>query len=242
MKTALPAIGFILSSVFYCSTSYSQVTASFTAPDTVLVNAPVQVSNTSIGASTYYWAFCENNFTSPPTATDLGNPNGELSYPVYSALVKDDNGNYFGFVVNNYPGGLVRLSFGNSPLNIPSVENLGNLGVIPSSAEGIQIVKVNGNWIAIIVGGDPSNGTTSVIVKLDFGTSLSSIPLALNWGNVGDLAFPVDLYLFTADSKWYGYTVNFRSNTLTKFDFYINMIMNMILHYNCRYSDMVERP
>ena len=33
------------------------------------------------------------------------------------------NGNYYGFVTNNYPGGLVRLDFGNSLLNIHRKNN-----------------------------------------------------------------------------------------------------------------------
>ena len=48
------------------------------------------------------------------------------------------------------------MNFGNSLLNVPVVDNLGSFaGAIPPNTEGIQIIEVNGNWTAIVVGGDP---------------------------------------------------------------------------------------
>lgn len=190
--------------------------ASFTAPDTVCINTPVQVQNTSTGASTYYWTFCETN-TSSPLASDLGNFAGQLQSPVFSDIAQDDNGIFFGFISNNTPGSITRLSFGNSLLNIPTAQNLGNFGgIIPNSSEGIQVIKVNGNWTAIMVGGDVAG---SRILKLDFGNSLSNTPTATNWGNIGSLVYPHDLHVFTQNNNWYGYTVNANDNTITKFTF-----------------------
>lgn len=192
---------------------------SFNAPETVCTNTNVQVQNTSTGASSYYWTFCEFN-TNSPIGTNLGNFGGQLQTPVFIDLVKDNSNNYFAFVSNNSPGGLTRLAYGNSLLNTPTATNLGNfINIIPTSAEGIQVVQVNGNWTAIIVGGE---GVNSRILKLDFGASLSNTPTATNWGNLGNLSYPHDLYLFTENNQWFGYTVNANNNSITRFDFGFN--------------------
>src|SRR5207249_1254480 len=73
--------------------SLTCATAGFTTPDTVCVNTPVNIANTSTGASSYYWNFCVADVNTTPTAVNLGNPGGFLSQPVFVDLV-EDNGNY----------------------------------------------------------------------------------------------------------------------------------------------------
>ncbi|TKK68918.1 T9SS type B sorting domain-containing protein [Ilyomonas limi] len=195
------------------------VIPSFTSPDTVCVNTSVQVTNTSTGASNFYWSFCTADINQTPTGNNLGNINNTFSLPVYSDII-NVNGNYYVFVVNNYPGSLVRLDYGNSLLNNPVTINLGNLGVIPNNAEGIQLISNNGKYYAIIVGGDPQSGVESFILKIDFGSDITnSIPDVFNWGNLGDLSYPHDLYMFSENGTWYGFTTNFYTNTITKFNF-----------------------
>ena len=199
------------------------VTVSFTAPDTVCVNSPVKITNTTKGGTNYYWNFCEPDINSNPTAVNIGNPGGYLSQPVFSDLA-EYNGNYYAFVVNYQPGGLLRLDFGNSYLNTPTPVFLGNVGGIMNSnygSEGIQVVKNNGRWYAIIVGGSPINaGSIPKLLKIDFGSDLTNTnPVATDWGNVGDLLQSIDLYLFQENSKWYGFAANSENNTLTRFDF-----------------------
>jgi len=195
-------------------------TVAFSAPDTVCVNTPVQIKNLTTGSSTSYWNFCVSSINATPNASNLGNIGGLLQAPVFVDNVFQ-NGNYYGFVVNNYPGNLVRLDFGNSMLNTPTATDLGNFGgIIPKTAEGIQVVESNGNWQAIIVGGTPLSGGTPRILKVDFGASLSNPnPVATNWGNIGNLDQPIDLYLFKDKTNWYGFTVNSSNNSITRFNF-----------------------
>jgi len=194
---------------------FQQTTAAgFLTPDTICINSPLSITNTSIGASSYYWNFCVANSTTNPTGVNLGNFG--FSLPVFMDYEKDGN-NYYAFVTNNMPGKLTRLDFGNSLLNTPTVQDFGNLGgAIPDQCEGIQLVKDNGRWYAIIVGGQP----VGRIVKVDFGTSLSNnAPVATNWGNVGNLAYPTDLHVFKDGVNWYGLTINALTNTITRFNF-----------------------
>ena len=200
------------------------VTASFSGPDTVCVNSTVQYQNTSANASNYYWSFCEANFSAPPAALNLGNPNNQLAMPVWTDLVKDEFGNFYAFVTNNFPGGLVKLSYGNSMLNTPVAQNLGNFGgIIPQSAEGLQVIKANGTWTVVMVGGNPPGNSPSRIVKIDLGASLATpTPVATDWGNIGALNYPHDLIIFSENNQWYGYTINALSNSITRFSFGAN--------------------
>jgi len=204
----------------YCP-ALSEVVPDFVIPDTVCVNTPVNISNISMNATSNYWNFCVADANSTPEAVNLGNPGGSLSWPVFTDIITE-NGNYYMFVSNNWPGGLVRLDFGNSLLNNPTVVNLGTVGgVIPNTIEGIQVVKNEGRWYAIMVGGDMANGNIpSRVIKIDFGTSITNTnPVGTNWGNIGNLAYPTDLHVFEENGIWYGFTVNAQNNTITRFNF-----------------------
>ncbi|NII29560.1 T9SS type B sorting domain-containing protein [Pseudoflavitalea sp. X16] len=207
---------------FIINASSCIVTAAFTAPDTVCINNPVTINNTSTGATTSFWNFCVADITQPPVGTNLGNIDNNLSQPVFMDYVFD-NGNYYGFVVNHIPGGLVRLNFGNSLLNTPTSVNLGNFnGVIPagSGAEGIRVVKNNGKWYAIIVGGSSQTTYPPRILKIDFGANITNpSPTATDWGNLGNMDQPIDFDLFQENNNWYGFTVNAINNTITRFNF-----------------------
>jgi gliding motility-associated-like protein len=195
--------------------------ANFTAPDTVCVNTPVTINNTSSGATSYYWTFCTGNLNAPPVGANLGVLNGAITSPVYIDYVLE-NGNYYGFMTDNFTGRLFRLDFGASLLNTPSVVNLGTVsGVIPATVEGIQVVKNEGKWYAIIVGGDPVGSIASRIIKVEFGANITNAsPTAVNWGNLGNLDYPHDLYVFNDNGGvWYGLTVNYNNNSITRFNF-----------------------
>ncbi len=193
----------------------------FEIPDTVCVNEQVTITNTSTNATSYYWNFCVATTNTTPEAVNLGNIGGALTQPVFSDIV-NDNGNYYVFVSNILPGGLVRLSFGNSLLNNPTVTNFGNIGgLIPNTIEGIQVVKNEGRWYAIMVGGDDVvGGIPSRVLKIDFGPNITNnAPVGTNWGNIGNLSYPVDLHVFQENGIWYGLTVNANNNTITRFNF-----------------------
>lgn len=202
-----------------CFLQLAAQNASFTVPDTVCVNTPVNIINSSTGVSNYYWNFCVASIDAAPTATNIGNPGG-LSMPVFIDYALY-NGNYYGFLVNYNPGRLIRLDFGNSLLNNPTSVDLGNFsGIIPTGAEAIQIVENEGRWYAIIVGGSPAAGSSPRILKVDFGSNLANTsPVATNWGNLGNMLQPIDLHVFKEGSNWYGFTVNSENNTITRFNF-----------------------
>lgn len=198
------------------------VVPDFIIPDTVCVNTPVTITNKTVGETTNYWNFCVAGLNTTPVGTNLGNISSVFSTPVFMDYAFD-NGNYYGFVINHAPGGLVRLDYGNSLLNTPTVKNLGNFGgmlPVTNGSEGIQIVQNEGKWYAIIVGGYSLNTDKPRILKIEFGANLSNnTPIATNWGNVGNMDQPIDLHVFKEGSNWYGLTVNAENNSITRFNF-----------------------
>ena len=136
--------------------------------------------------------------------------------PVYVAIAKDGNDCY-SFITNHWDGTLTRNYYGNSFSNSPvSSVNLGNLGILPIKFEGIQIKKSNGNWYGLINGGMHSDN----LFRLDFGNSLSNIPVATNLGNVSSvLNTPHSIYTFQENGNWYSFVANNVSNTLARLSF-----------------------
>ena len=188
----------------------------FTAPDTVCVDelfAPVNLSRT---ANNYFWHFCSGNLNNVPTGVNLGNT-GNLNGPAFIAIA-EDTGGYYSFITNHVTRSITRNRFGNSLLNTPVSDSLGNFGgIIPSHVEGIQVKKDNdGTWYGFIVGG---LGGDEKLIRLNFGNSLENTPTAQDFGNIGSMAYPVDFYLFLENGKWIGFTVNYTNSTITRFNF-----------------------
>lgn len=200
---------------------YPQVTAGFTTVDHACVNTPVAIRNITTGGSNYYWSFCAADFNSTPESVNLGNPGGLFSAPVFNCYAQDDNKNFYGLVTSYASGHLIRLNFGSSLLNNPTAEDLGTFNdALPAQCEGIQLLRVNGNWTALIVGG--GNNTTNSsprIVKIDFGNSLANMPTATNWGNVGGLNLPHELFVAQEGGNYYGFAINVNDNTITRLSF-----------------------
>jgi gliding motility-associated-like protein len=190
--------------------------ASFEVRDTVCIDEMVTITNTSRDASTYYWNFCSGNLFYSPEGDNLPNP-GTLDGPAFIDFAVD-NGNTYAFITNHTSGTLTRNFYGSDFLGTLASENLGDFGgAIPAHVQGVQAVSDNDNWYVFVVGGQRGD---SRLVRLDFGNSLSNSPSAVNLGNFsGELDYPVDLYLLNENGTWYGFTVNFNTNTLTRFDF-----------------------
>ncbi len=61
-----------------------------------------------------------------PTGVKLGNPGGNLNAP-RSITILRDCGQVFGFIVNEIPDDIVRLTFPDGLLSMPTTESLGNI-------------------------------------------------------------------------------------------------------------------
>jgi gliding motility-associated-like protein len=206
---------FVILNIFLITAKIS-AQADFSIPDTICINESVSIENTSRNAGTYYWNFCSGNLINDPQGESLPNP-GTLNTPAFIDFA-NDNGIYYAFITNHQDGTLVRNIYGSNFLDTPVSENLGNFGgAIPLHTQGIQVIQDNGDWYVFIVGGLTGD---SRLIKLCFGSSLSNAPIITDLGNPGGfLDYPIDLYITSESGNWVGFTVNYNSNTLVRFDF-----------------------
>jgi gliding motility-associated-like protein len=191
----------------------SRAQVDFSVPDTVCIRDSMQAVNLSRAASSYYWNFCSGNLAYVPEGeniTDIGQVNG----PSFIDIVKTTNG-FYSFITNHVDGTLTRNYFGNSLLNPPVSENLGSLCGI-EHLEGIQVVEDNGKWIGFVCGGI---GSESSLISIAFGSSPEGMPAVTNLGNIGELSYPIDLFMYKENSTWTGLTVNYTNSTLSRLVF-----------------------
>jgi hypothetical protein len=198
----------------------------FSAPDTVCVRQPVRLtSNTT--ASTYYWGFCSGYLKNGATGADLGSG---FSFNGADAIeIAKDGSNYYGFVANAGSRELLRLNFGASLNNVPTVTNLGNLNnTVPQLISSLSIVKDSNRWYMFAAGG--STSANASFARFDFGASLANTPNSVNFGNPGNLMKqPVGISVAYDGFNWYGYMADKQTNELLRLNFGNNISLTPIL-------------
>lgn len=198
----------------------------FTAPDTVCVGQPVKVNSTIFDAASYYWGFCSGAINYAPTGTNMGS-GFDFHTPSAIETIRDRNGLYYGFVLNAGTDELLRLNYGTSLNNVPTVTNFGNLtNGLPHHPTNLHIVydTVATRWHIFVAGGYTAGEST--VARVDFGPTLSNpTPNVANFGNLGGLLNgPRGLFVMQdADLNWYGYVVNRYDNLLIRFDLTFNV-------------------
>lgn len=198
----------------------------FTAPDTVCVGQPVKLNSTIFDAASYYWGFCSGAITSAPTGTNMGSTFG-FHTPSAIETARDKNGQYYAFVLNAGTDELLRLNYGTSLNNTPTVTNFGNLtNGLPHHPTSLHITydTTNAQWFVFVTGGYTAGEST--LGRVDFGPSLGNpAPNVANFGNPGGLLDgPRGIFVAQdADLNWYGYLVNRNNNLLIRLDFTFNV-------------------
>ncbi len=202
--------------VFYFFSIHSLSAQYFTAPATTGTGTPVNVINSS-GITD----FSNNNFyfnadtfsiaTNPLVNLNIYTfPNNLLQTPTFSDLAYDGT-NYYLFS-SNYFGGVIRWDFGPNIFSTPTAVNLGNLG--NTQNEGIIIRRQNNNWYGFLV----SNGPTTKLTRIDFGTNLANpTPATTSLGTL-TLSWPHELEIIDDGGNWYGFVAN-RNTRVTRLDF-----------------------
>ena len=153
--------------------------ADFVVDPSVCLEQNINVVNNSLNADLFEWDFCLGDFNNLVSNQDLATITG-LSNGFGYKIIEDD-GLWYGFAVSQSTHSIIRLDFGNSPNNNPSVVNLGNPGDLLLFPQGIDLYKDNGTWYAFV----GFNNNNYGLVRLDFGNKLTNTPSGLNIGNFG---------------------------------------------------------
>jgi gliding motility-associated-like protein len=196
--------------------------AAFLSPDTVCVNQPVSITNTSAGVSSCYWNFCSGNVVSDPAGINIGNPGNLLNIPGYITMVKD-GGTCYSFITTHGSNRVVRYNHGASFNNNPvSWTNLGDFSMISDTVQGIKIRNDNGTWIGIVV-------DNTKIVRLNFGSSVGNTPTATMLGTYSLLYFAHGLDLFYEGGNWIGFVTCSWGNRLVRLNFGNSLLNSPVL-------------
>jgi len=176
-----------------------------------VLNIPTYLTLAQDATSCYSFISCQqggviryfhgSSFSNYPISwTILGTFGGLLVPSIEGIQVKEDNGNWYGFVNDNTT--LVRLDFGNSLANTPTATNLGPFTGL-HMLHGLVVIKQDTTWLAFA-----NCSTGDKFVRFDFGTSLSNIPTLTDFGNFGILTSPCALCIVEENSLWYGLTMD----------------------------------
>ena len=187
--------------------------AAFSVPDTVCIRDSMQVVNLSAPAQTYFWNFCSASLDYVPVGQNI-DAAGLVNGPAFISVTHTADG-YFVFITNHKDGTLTRQYFAASLDDSAVTVNLGSVSGI-DHLEGIQVINDNDNWYGFMVGGI---GSQSSLIRLDFGNSPGNVPATVNLGNLGELSYPIDLFMYPEDNLWIGLTVNYTTWTITRFIF-----------------------
>lgn len=195
----------------------------FIAPDTVCIRQPITLLPKDTNAASYYWSFCSGWMMNAPTGEFLGYTFG-MNNALDIETGMDPDGNYYGFFINRAVPELIRLNYGNSLENTPTITNMGNLsGTISVDANSLFLMKDGaGKFVMFVVGGvSPAN---SSLFRMDFGASLANKPNCANMGNLGGLLnAPRGFFAAKEGPYWFGFAVNAQDDKLIRFDFGTNI-------------------
>ncbi|MEP3388408.1 MAG: PKD domain-containing protein [Reichenbachiella sp.] len=186
-------------------------TSSFLHVSPVCQQQNIELTNNSTNGTNFDWDFCEGDLLEPPSASNVLTLSATNS-PRYLDVVLE-NSVWYGFVTSRNNHSLLRLTFGTSLDNTPSVENLGNVGGLLNSPEPIKVLEDNGSWYAMI-----HNGGNNSIIRVSFGNSLANTPTAtMAMESIGESNSRMEF--IQTSSGYYALLSYWNSNTLDIIDF-----------------------
>jgi gliding motility-associated-like protein len=154
-----------------------------------------------------------NNLNNAPVITNLGNFSANLPSQMEGIRIEKEGTNWYGLAVGGQFGSaIVRLNFGASLSNMPTLTNMGNLGGLAYPVR-LQLIESGGNRYGFTV-----NHDNNTITRFNFGNSLANVPVATNLGNIGGLSGPCDIALACVSGTWYGFVIG-DGNTITRLNF-----------------------
>jgi PKD repeat protein len=238
--------------------AYSQCpVAEFFLSETACTDKALAIVNTSTGAASYYWDFCDGSLANLPerkmltvlpganpnaltvvteggqylafvtnagnghllrieldenldnakNTIDLGTFSGALVTPRGISKFEDQNDRFLFVTCNNTESSvsLVRLSFGDSYFNAPTVSVINLPGL--TDARQIEIVKDNGNYYALFAQGANVNPGVTV---LDFGNALTNTPAQVDRVVPGG-AFLTGIDIIKECNSWFVFVEGYSS-------------------------------
>ncbi len=182
----------------------------FSIAATACINQRIIPTNLSTGAVAYEWDFCGGDLENDPTASGIIT-NAFLVRGRSFRIVNSSTG-WYGFSIDQANNVLLRFDFGLTPSSSPIVTNLGNPGGLLQTVFDFELYIESGNWYALVV-----NATGNSIIKLSFGSNLSSLPVASSVVSLPD--GPRGIALVNDQSNLHAFITTSLTSTITRLDF-----------------------
>ncbi len=180
--------------------------------DTICLNQTVEIVNQSVNGIEFEWDFCVGvDLNSVPTVTDIS-PGTSFGLPYDVDLIEWQN-MYYAFSTTFSSNGIVRLDFGGSITDTPTVTPLSLSGLIPNPIS-ISIKETTNGFYGFVV--DFSNNK---LYKLDFGSSLINTPTVTDITSGLSLSSPVSVEAIEDEGEYYVLVVNSGSKRIDRLTF-----------------------
>ncbi len=172
-------------------------TANFTYDATICQNESLTLSNTSTGASSYHWDFCEGDLSVTPSSSVYGSVgfNDKLGISMEEA-----DGEIYAFITDYGSNLVYRLSYGTDVTNEdPLIESLGSISGL-NGAYDVDLIEDDGVWYGYVV-----SQVTNSLIKLTFGNGIDSAPTAVSTISVTGTSInsPRRAVLVESDGSYY---------------------------------------
>jgi len=212
---------------FCAGTPLSFPSSKYSGPLPNQIHQPCDI--TLVQDGNLYYAFVTNSEDN--TILRITYPNSLINAPTYDVLqipgiltsyifgiqVKNDNGNWYGFVTNG--SSLVRLDFGPSLTNLSPVATTVASSTLMNIAQGLVIGYDGQNWVGFC-----TNFPANTITRFSWGNSLALVPAIADLGNLGGLTLPMQPALINDSSGWYMFVAN--TTTLVQVQFGNSLLNN----------------
>ncbi|MEI6681165.1 MAG: FISUMP domain-containing protein [Bacteroidota bacterium] len=153
-----------------------------------------------------------NNFRNAPVNSASILQTGVISATCEDIQIRKENGNWYGFLNNNTT--ILRLNFGASITNnSPTTTDIGPFPNI-SVAHGLVILQEGNTWLGFF-----DSDTQNKLYRLNFGTSLTNIPVFTDLGNLAGFVHPCQIASIRENGICYLLLVNSVGNTLSRINF-----------------------
>jgi len=156
-----------------------------------------------------------NALSNTPVHTDLGNFNNRVPDHTQGIQVVEHSGNWYVFVTGGQKENskLVRLSFGTSFTNTPTVEEFHFPDILDYPID-LNITEENGTWYGFTV-----NYNTSTLVQYSFGNSPANDPEAHIIADETYLTNPCGITQYDENGNKYLFISNYTSHTISRVRF-----------------------
>jgi PKD repeat protein len=156
----------------------------FSLNDSIPEGSSLNITNTGTGAQEFHWDFATGDPDSIAQGAVL-----PFNFAAYEQTIVEENGNYYGFVLNYGGTQITRLDFGDSLSKPPIITPLPN-NAMTTTSTGIDLVKEGNKWYGFV-----SDYSQNTCFKLEFDSITQLNPVVTNL-NVTGIAIAYQVSVF----------------------------------------------